>query len=131
MSEIHQHRPEEICWDDCPYKPQEGDRVRVVLEGDVAYLCPGGGFMLASNGIWPDQEHVVSVERIEPPVETFGPGDLLRSKRSGGLRLLALGGYVVVRSTGFADGEFLPYGQSPAIPAQDFTSKDWEKVDVE
>lgn len=67
-----------------PYKPQAGDEVEVVLRGKV--WSPGlesfnlGVFDKGYNHIAPHQDHVVSVKKVEPPVECFGAGDLVRNK---------------------------------------------------
>lgn len=62
---------------------KKGDRVRVVIEGEVTSAADGGGFHFdvgqAAGWIHPDAPEVVSVEKIEPPVEVFGPGDVVRS----------------------------------------------------
>lgn len=48
------------------YTPKVGDRVRVVIEGEVT--APGarrdGGFWVGTNCIRPRESHVVSVERL-------------------------------------------------------------------
>lgn len=67
------------------YTPVEGERVRVVLEGEVTYLARHGfsvGDGTANNYITAHAEHVVSVEKIEPPVEVFKKGDTVRSLNS-------------------------------------------------
>ena len=51
-------------------KIEDGDRVRVVLEGEV--VDQGGGFLAVGSGysrnvICPVSEHVVSIEVIAPP----------------------------------------------------------------
>lgn len=73
-------------------KPVEGDRVRVVLEGTVDehgdIKGDSGTFCLYPNV----RKHVVSIEKIEPPVVTFKPGDVVRSRESGNLRTPMKGG---------------------------------------
>lgn len=61
-----------------------GDKVRITREGYVGYVCSEGidvysrpnkqGLLLGTD--W--HEGVISIERIEPPVEVFKPGDRLR-----------------------------------------------------
>lgn len=82
---------------DGKYRPEVGDRVRVVLEGEVRETTTetfvvGDGFW--SNVIHPDSEHLVSVEKVEPPVEVFGPGTVVRSKRSGWAYTVGEGGFL-------------------------------------
>lgn len=63
------------------YKPVAGDRVRVVLEGEVGPDATGHFYVGApgeGNSIKAEVGHVVSIEKIEPPVEVFGPGDVVR-----------------------------------------------------
>lgn len=67
------------------YRPVKGDRVRVVLEGEVVEALSSTTFTVGEAGTWEnlinqEREHVVSVEKIEPPVEVFGPGDTVRSR---------------------------------------------------
>lgn len=64
------------------YEPVEGDRVRVVMEGEVTWTSSESGrFTLESqNTVLPRAEHVVSIEKLEPPVRVFKPGDRLRRK---------------------------------------------------
>lgn len=69
------------------YEPSIGDRVRVILEGYVTYFDPSGegfdvspdvaGFDDGRNFITPTACHVVSVEKIEPPLPS-APGSVLR-----------------------------------------------------
>jgi hypothetical protein len=59
------------------YQPQKGDRVRVVLEGEVTYSRHDVRFDLAGlNTINPAAEHVVSVEKVAPPLPTT-PGSVI------------------------------------------------------
>lgn len=67
------------------HRPQVGDRVRVVLEADVSDV-DGEGIEFDSDEIslWigpkARKDFVVSIEKIEPPVEVFGPGDVVRQR---------------------------------------------------
>lgn len=60
------------------YKPAVGDRVRVVLEGEVNYSP--GGFYTTRHYFSQGDPEVVSIEKIEPPVTVFKPGDVVRPK---------------------------------------------------
>lgn len=115
-----------------------GDRVRVTFEGTVGEVLRLGdnntvyglGFVNqygnGSHTIFTNQEGV-TVEKVEPPVETFGPGDLVRSKVDGGIRALASHGYVRIPR-----GEFFRYddGRRGAYSLKEFTSKNHERVEV-
>ena len=109
------------------YMPVKGDRVRVVLEGEVTSEGRPGTFWISvadrygwDNHINPEAEHVVSIEKIEPPVETFGPGDTVRHKRFQGL----------VYSIG-RDGYYAHQAQvwRPGVPGDEFTSESYERVE--
>jgi hypothetical protein len=82
------------------YKPQAGDRVRVVLEGKVRKQPLNGQFIVGeagqANHIIPSAAHVVSVELVgpaTPPVEEFGPGDTVRAKVAGYVYTIGSNGY--------------------------------------
>jgi hypothetical protein len=59
-------------------EPKVGDRVRVVLEGDIRVVTPYG-FEIGgsiSNFVTPAATHVVSVEILRPPVKV---GDVIET----------------------------------------------------
>lgn len=70
------------------YKPVNGDRVRVVMEGEVT-AANEEYFIIEdrkpettsrnSTYVRSDAEFLVSVEKIEPPVTVFKPGDVVRT----------------------------------------------------
>lgn len=62
------------------YKPSAGERVRVVYEGSVSD-ANHIGFDIHEVPFLYEDASLVSIEKIEPPVETFGPGDTVRDKR--------------------------------------------------
>lgn len=74
------------------YQPKKGDRVRVVLEGEVTTVWTDGSeFVLAGlNGIEPSESHVVSVEKVAPPLPTT-PGSVIRDE-AGSVRMLGITG---------------------------------------
>lgn len=65
------------------YQPQKGDRVRVVLEGEVTFDGSNEILIRATDGfahaVW--VEHVVSVEKVAPPLPTT-PGSVIFWMRS-------------------------------------------------
>lgn len=118
------------------YKPKVGDRVRVVLEGEVTDTA-GGSVTISdralrgsdpvfwcSSTVADDAKFLVSVEKVEPPVEFFKPGDVVRDTRNGMLYALSTEGYIYLK-----DGEFVRKynGEYSGGP---FTSKNCEKVNL-
>ncbi|HET6915106.1 MAG TPA: hypothetical protein VFH56_03360, partial [Acidimicrobiales bacterium] len=79
-----------------------GDKVRVTIEGTVHRHCGHSlelrnEFGNASHEIFTNQSDV-KVEKIEPPVEVFKPGDLIRHKGSQVTFLVTSEGYVDMTS---------------------------------
>jgi hypothetical protein len=123
------------------YTPVKGDRVRVVVEGEVEWVThyADGVFDLDGGavGIHPHHKNVVSIEKVEPPVEVFKPGDVVRHKAQGSVRALASDGYVRLDGE---PGKFYWYNAlsgperslRPAVSyrLEDFTSKNFELVDL-
>lgn len=62
------------------YSPKKGDRVRIVMEGEVVNSQPSDSIQLGEgewlNYIHPDVAHVVSVEKLPDPIPTT-PGTVL------------------------------------------------------
>lgn len=110
-----------------------GDRVRITIEGIADEVLAGEsygehpeprGFDARSS-----EGDKVTIEKIEPPVEVFGPGDVVRP-RAGmdhSVRVLGRDGYLLLW-----DGRFYKYDDraSGAYKARDFTSRRWERVAV-
>ena len=72
---------------------KKGDRVRVTIEADVRFgssfgvdLGVAGGTVHLREEVWPG----VEFEKIEPPVEVFKPGDVVRDKGDHGSMFLIL-----------------------------------------
>lgn len=109
------------------YKPANGERVRVVYEGEVS-SSDDVGFTVEGElpVLWEDQS-LVSIEKIEPPVEVFGPGDVVRSKNGTGTRALGKTGYIRLDRE---VGAFFAYGSEFAKSLSDFTSKNYERVEL-
>lgn len=67
------------------YEPKPGDRVRVVIEAEVDSVRPyrvvfAGRDDLPGRYTEVLKSQIVSVEKVEPPVEVFEPGDTVRNK---------------------------------------------------
>lgn len=103
------------------YKPVAGDRVRVVLEGEVGWVSGSGtgNFEVGTGDSYvnPDRAEVVSVDKIEPPVEVFKPGDVVRERTTGVHYALAVDGWTLLNGRdsrhyrknatgGYVGGEF-------------------------
>ncbi|MDP9820505.1 hypothetical protein [Nocardioides massiliensis] len=102
------------------YTPVEGDKVRVVLEGAVDCTVSLGFFVDADDvRSFVANKHVVSVEKIKPPVEVFGPGDTVRSKACRQLYSIGWGGYFVHATGKWRRELHLP-----------FTSERYERVEL-
>lgn len=84
---------------DTIYKPQEGERVRVVYEGVVKEANAEGLTLEPAIPVLydDDEEALVSIEKIEPPVEVFKPGDVVRERWSGHIIALLDKGWVRVK----------------------------------
>lgn len=116
------------------YEPQKGDRVRVVLEGAVD--SPPGAvgpddqdLFIGAGGDGDvhivDVRNVVSIEKLGPPVEVFGDGDIVRRKddHTGGVFYLFDGKYVAVPvHVGFCNWK------AHARYEDEFTSEEYERV---
>ena len=108
------------------YTPVKGDRVRVVLEGEVNYVEPSvGSYFDLDTGdtttIYPRSAATKSVEKLDPAVEVFKPGDVVRAKSYGDVFTLGKEGYIAHLS-----GNFLKYGTHTR--AAWFNSENCEKV---
>lgn len=105
---------------------QVGDRVRVVIESEVTRKTAHGSITTAAyNGFQPDQDDIVSVEVLAPPVTVFNPGEVVRHKSNGSMWLILNDGYVRL-------GSILGSAAKPqrSNPAQ-FTSEDYELVELD
>lgn len=111
------------------YKPQDGDRVRVVYEGVVGD-ADTLGFLIREEGkdtvpFFFSDAGLVSVEKIKPPAEVFGPGDVVRDKATGSLYSIGHDGYLSHQTHGFY--EWYPGG---ACRPNYFDSRGYEKVEI-
>jgi hypothetical protein len=109
------------------YMPKKGDRVRVVLEGEVGWV--GGSHFEFVNGAdyigHKDGKNTVSIEKIEPPVEVFKPGDVVRHKgnEDGHWFAIAEDGWLIV-----GPGWRIKHHFTKGDPSKEFTSDVFEKV---
>lgn len=113
------------------YKPQKGDRVRVVLEGgEVRRSVEDDSWVIEFDDntyiteVNDGAPFLVSIEKIEPPVVTFKPGDVVRSKRNPKwLYTIGQRGY-----TQHTDGAY--FADGPRACEDVFTSADYELVSL-
>lgn len=108
-----------------------GDRVKVTLEGEVTRILdiePGSEeveLRVEVNG----RAHFVytdtaSVEKVAPPAEVFGPGDVVRNPKTKRVYTLAKDGWVMHGK----GAEFTP--ARSGSPMSQFTSDVFERVQV-
>lgn len=107
---------------------KKGDRVRVTLEGEVKDVLTSGAVALHYDGEYVFVQPPEKVEKIEPPVEVFGPGDFVRDPESGQVFLLIEDGYVQVKPT-IGQANPLTWPDQPDH-TETFTSENYERVDV-
>ena len=105
---------------------KKGDRIRLTLEADVLYgssfgvdlavpAVAGGQFTIRER-----EFSDVEFEKVEPPVEVFKPGDVVRHKTARRFTF-ALGKY------GYLDIVNGVWNDRP----NEFTSESYEKVDLD
>lgn len=110
------------------YAPRAGDYVRVttdvvLLSAEPMLLGALGnaegvrGYRARYDGIEVVVPADSTIEKIDPPVETFGPGAFVRGKAAGGRYLVTDKGYVNLRTGAHRDG---------CVP---FTSEHFERVE--
>lgn len=110
------------------YTAEVGDRVRVTIEGTVKRVNRFDTVQEIrvendkGETLYFDTDEA-TVEKVEPEYEVFGPGDVVRSRASGGVRALSLDGYLHVDS-----GVYYTYAQG--ISRDYFTSKNFGRVEL-
>jgi hypothetical protein len=109
------------------YKPVAGDRVRVVAEGEVE-SADEHGFTIGPQ--FPviyedDKDLIVSIEKIDPPVVTFKPGDAVRDSRTKSVYSIGRTGYL-----SHLDGMFYQWAPVGLTSPDYFTSRGFDKVDL-
>lgn len=70
-----------------------GDKVRVTLEGTVKNVLSSGKVHVGYDTRYLFIHDPEEVEKIEPPVEVFKPGDYVRDKHAGNDLRLIVGNY--------------------------------------
>lgn len=77
------------------YQPKKGDRVEVVLRGKVRHVHDSGAFQVGAselsertNLMYPDAEHVVSIEKLPDLEPEYIPGEVYED--AGGVLFLRL-----------------------------------------
>lgn len=109
------------------YKPLDGDHVRVVYEAEVSDADHEGFAMRSEEGgndvpIFFNDHGLVSIEKLEPPVEVFKPGDVVRSiERPENVYALGYKQYLAI-------GPKNTLGQGQPHEVGEFTSKHYELV---
>jgi hypothetical protein len=90
------------------YQPKKGDRVRGVLEGEVTRADEyDPWFNLVGMPLYSEGSAVVSFVKVEPPVEVFKPGDVVRNISTGATYAIGQNGWIMLRgSTGRYGGSF-------------------------
>jgi hypothetical protein len=113
-----------------------GDRLRVTTEVEVLDPAPIRWNGLTGLRASLDGEAVrvviapsVSVEKIEPPVEAFQPGDFVKNRAGGRLYYLGTNQYLRLHETEGTLGTNCPYGVG--YTRGFFTSEFFEKVNLE
>lgn len=104
---------------------KEGDQLRVTME--VEYVGETDTW-LDVKGTAIEKKFVTSIEKIEPPVEAFGPGDVVRSVHkfpAGNLYAITDRGFVRLSGSGWTGA---PNGTEVAFDTSEFTSEHYEKV---
>lgn len=105
------------------YKPEVGDRVRVVYEGKVSSIDTLGFTIEDEVPVLDKDPGLVSIEKVEPPVTTFGPGDVVQRKGSILKRLITDDGWVAV-------GEGWSFPGTHMTERLAHTSEDYERVEL-
>lgn len=103
-----------------------GDTVKVTFEAEVIKAGPRELYIdagKAAGTIWVAREHA-DVEKVEPPVEAFGPGDVVRNPVTGQTYTLAQDGWIMHYS-----GARFTCARTDS-PMSQFTSEDFERVDL-
>lgn len=108
---------------------RKGDRVRVTFEGEVSVPSSSiDGMVVVSVDSGPMRSHWVRpecVEKIEPAVEPFQPGDFVREVSSGRVFYVAKGGYAQVKPWPSSFVEFHNGDIENDLPS---TTGEYEKV---
>ncbi len=102
-----------------------GDRVKVTVEG-LAHTNGGYTVIHSDSDQWlAEYKNIhlgdgVTVEKVEPPVEVFKPGDVVRDKLCGDVRAIGHDGWFNI-----TQGRWYPGS------VDDFTSEGHERVNLD
>lgn len=106
---------------------KKGDRVRVTFESVASEVSSVGLNLHNGHTFVNIKQEGVTVEKIEPPVEVFKPGDVVRN--SAWTYALGTDGFLTIASAyGHPVGTFSRYGENGRYEASDFTTKWFERV---
>lgn len=79
---------------------KKGDSVKVTLEGTVTNIVPFGDDRIelriedGSGDVYYISPSKSNVEKVEPPVEVFEPGTIVRGKYSGRIKIVTKQGVI-------------------------------------
>lgn len=101
---------------------RKGDTVRLLPDQFEAQPSTTSNLvdLYEEDGTWAGTVRLHQVEKVEPPVEVFGRGDIVRSKSGGHVYLITSEGYVEMNEN------IRGYANPPAT----FTSKGYEKINL-
>lgn len=111
------------------YKPVKGDRVRVTFEAEVEQVYSDGDLrfdLVDGYSTEIPHEGTFSIEKLEPPVEMFKPGDVVRWHFDPPWRVVALGRTGYVELPRGAEGKYDNLSGGVGW----FTSERYEKVQL-
>ena len=109
---------------------KKGDRVKVTLEGEVLFQGDRSIEARVEDGrvveVYAPRSPLataVIIEKIEPPVKVFKPGDVVQN--SAHVYALTPHGFVVLD-----DGVFYGYGEGGRYKVSDFTSETFDRTGI-
>ena len=106
-----------------PIEIEDGAEYEVVLRGRGCKINDCDPYLIlrtpngSTTGFYPSNEVVISITKVEPPVVTFYPGQVVRKRATGATYTIGSGGYIH-HPTGFVHDGY-----------REFTSADYELVE--